>query len=137
MEIVLKMLFFTLSNVDIQFAEKKLTWRSYTGNGSLRTTWKMKIINRESFAKAALDKNIEVFIVHMALPTSKMIIHPARKAQIAFLIAKKVTIPAKYSDFAGIFLKESAGVLAKRTGINKQAIELEKFNSHLINRFSA
>ena len=32
-KVVLGMLFLTLSNADIQFAEKKLTWRSYTAAG--------------------------------------------------------------------------------------------------------
>ena len=30
MEVVLEMPFLTLSNADIQFVEKELTWRSYT-----------------------------------------------------------------------------------------------------------
>ena len=40
-----------------------------------------------------------------------MIIYPARKAQIALLIAKKITVPAKYVDFANKFLKKLAKVL--------------------------
>lgn len=30
LEVIFKILFFTLSNVDIQFAKGELTWRSYT-----------------------------------------------------------------------------------------------------------
>ena len=37
-EVVLKMPFLTLSNVDIQFAEKELTWRSYIVKETLPTT---------------------------------------------------------------------------------------------------
>ena len=33
-EVVLGMLFHTLSNTDVEFVEKKLTWRSYTTAGS-------------------------------------------------------------------------------------------------------
>ena len=54
-----------------------------------------------------------------------MSIHPAWEAQIALLIAKKVTVPAEYSDFANIFLKKSAEVLPERTKINEHAIKLE------------
>ena len=55
-----------------------------------------------------------------------MIIHPARKAKIALLLPKKITVLAEYLDFADIFSKESAKVLPERTGINKHAIELEE-----------
>ena len=54
-----------------------------------------------------------------------MIIHLARKAQIALLLAKEVTVPVKYTDFADIFSKESAKVLPERTGINKHVIKLK------------
>ena len=37
MEVVLRMLFLTFSNADIQFAEKELTWRSYTAKEALPT----------------------------------------------------------------------------------------------------
>ena len=45
---------------------------------------------------------------------------------MALLLAKKVTIPAKYSDFADIFLEESANVLPEQTGANEHTIELKK-----------
>ena len=57
---------------------------------------------------------------------SKMIIHPARNAQIALLLAEKVNVLVEYTDFVNVFLKESAKVLPKRTGINEHAIELEE-----------
>ena len=57
-------------------------------------------------AKAMFDKDIEAFVVYVALLTLKMIIHSARKAQSALLIAKKVTTLTKYADFANIFLKK-------------------------------
>ena len=56
----------------------------------------------------------------------KITIHPAREAQIALLLAKKITIPAKYSDFADVFLEELVNVLSKQTGVNKYAIKLKK-----------
>ena len=42
------------------------------------------------------------------------------------LLAKKVTIPAKYSDFADIFFEKSENIFPKQTGSNKHAIKLEK-----------
>ena len=55
----------------------------------------------------------------------KMTIHPARKAQIASLLAKEITVPVEYADFANVFSKKSAKVLPKHTGMNKHAIEKE------------
>ena len=53
-----------------------------------------------------------------------MTIYLACKAQIALLIAEKITILAKYADFANVFLKKLAKVLLERTSINKYAIKL-------------
>ena len=55
-----------------------------------------------------------------------MRIYLARKANTALLIAKKVTVQVKYSNFADVFSKELAKILPKRTRINKQVIKLEK-----------
>ena len=80
-EMVLGMPFLTLTNADIQFAEKELTWRSYTAKKALPTTQRVELIDKKKFAKAALDKNIEAFIVHMSFLSlrSKMTIHSAWK----------------------------------------------------------
>ena len=42
------------------------------------------------------------------------------------LLAEKVTVPTKYSDFADVFLEKSANVLLKQTGANEHVIKLEK-----------
>ena len=55
-----------------------------------------------------------------------MTIHLARKAQLALLLAKEVTVPTEYSDFADVFLEKSANVFPERTKANKHTIELEK-----------
>ena len=83
-------------------------------------------MNKKEFAKAVLNENIQVFIVHVALFTSKIIIYAAWEAQISLLLAEKVNISAKYADFVNGFLKESVKVLPERTGINEHTIELEK-----------
>ena len=56
---------------------------------------------------------------------SKITIHLAWKAQIALLLAKKITILAKNANFANIFSKKLAKVLSEYTGINKNIIKLE------------
>ena len=126
MKLVLKMSFFTLGNANIQFANQKLTWKTYTTAEALPTTQWIELIDKKKFAKAILDENIEAFVVCVAFFTLKIIIHPAQEAQIALLLTKEVIIPEKYSDFADIFSKESAEVLPKCTRINEHAIELQE-----------
>ena len=65
MEVVRSMPFLTLSNVDVQFAEKELTWRTYTIKKAFPTTRQVEIINQKKLAKAALDEKIETFVVHV------------------------------------------------------------------------
>ena len=84
-EVVLDMPFFTLSNTDVQFVEKKLTWRSYTTAKALPTTKRVELIDKKEFAKAALDKkaldkNSETFVVHVVSLNLVPGIHPDREA---------------------------------------------------------
>ena len=60
--------FFTLSNANIQFAEKELTWRSYTTAEALPTTKRVELINKNKFAEAALDEESDTFVIHVASP---------------------------------------------------------------------
>ena len=66
----------------------------------------MELIDRNKFAKAVLNENVEAFVVYMASLTSKMTIHLIWKAQIALLLSK-------YFDFAKVFSKKLAKVLLK------------------------
>ena len=122
------MFFLTLSNIDIQFVEKKLTWKTYTTKKTLSTTRQVKIIDWKKFAKVALDENVEAFMVHVNSLGSRMSIHPARKAQLASLQTEKVTVLVEYLDFADVFLEKLANVLLERTRANEHVIKLEKGN---------
>ena len=84
-KVILGMLFLTFSNVDVQFAQGELTWRSYTPAEALPTTKRVELINKKEFAKAALDENSEAFVIHVAsLNLAPALgIHPDRVAQIA------------------------------------------------------
>ena len=55
-----------------------------------------------------------------------MTIHPARKAQLALLLAEKVTVPTEYLDFTDVFLEKSANILLEQIGANEHIIKLEK-----------
>lgn len=61
----------------------------------------------------------------MAYFKGKITIHPACKAQIALLVAKKVIVLDKYLDFGEVFPKKSAIKLSKHFNINKYLIDLE------------
>ena len=124
-EVVLSMSFLTLSNANVQFVEKELTWRSYITAEALPTTKRIKLINKKKFAKAALDENSETFVIYVASFNLVPRIHPDRKAKIAFLLTKEVKILDKYSDFIDVFLEKKALVLPKRTKLNEYAINLE------------
>ena len=127
-EVVLGMPFLTLSNADVQFVEKELTWRSYTTAEALPTTKRVELINKKEFAKAALDENSETFVIHVASLSLVPGIYLDREAQIASLLTEEVKIPDEYSDFTDVFSEEKALVLPERTEFNKHAINLEDGN---------
>ena len=124
-EVVLGMPFLTLSNANVQFVEKELTWRSYTTAKALPTTKRVELINKKEFAKTALDENSETFVVHVASFNLLPGIHPDRKAQIASLLTEEVKILEKYSDFTDVFSKEKTLVLPERIELNEHAVDLE------------
>ena len=125
MEVVLGMLFLTLSNADVQFVEKKLTWRSYTITKALPTTKRVELINKKEFAKTVLDENFETFVINVTSLDLVPRIHPERETQIAFLLTKEVKISDKYLDYTNVFLKEITLVLPRRINFNKYAIKLK------------
>lgn len=79
-----------------------------------------------------LDKNIKAFVVYISTLISNMTIYLACNAQIASLFVKKVTVLAKYSDFANVFSKKSKEVFSRCIGSNKPAIKPEKKSNHLM-----
>ena len=71
--------FLTFSNADIQFAEKKLTWRSYIAAEALLTTKWVELIDKKKFPKRVLDEESETFVVYVAALEALlagMAIHP-------------------------------------------------------------
>ena len=125
MEVVLGMPFLALSKVEINFAERELTWKTYSLDETLPTTKRVQMIDRREFAAAALAPDKEAFVVHVAYLGAKMSIYPARKAQMASLLAEEVSVPKEYADFSDVFSQESAAVLPERSAINEHAIDLE------------
>ena len=66
-------------------------------------------------------------MVHVtSLSLNSMLIYPAREAQIALLVAKKVKILTKYSDFSDVFSEKKASILSEATELNQHAIKLQE-----------
>lgn len=79
-KMILGMLFLTLNNVDIQFAQTKITWRSYTAIKALSTIKQVKLIDKKKFAKVALNEIIKAFMIYMtSLSLSLILIYSAKK----------------------------------------------------------
>lgn len=57
---ILEIFFLIFSNINIQFVEKKLVWRSYTITKILPIIKKVQLIDKKKFAKTALDKKSEI-----------------------------------------------------------------------------
>lgn len=102
-KMMLKMPFLTFSNANLQFAKKKLIWRCYITAKALPNIKQVQFINKREFDKAAIDKNVKAFLVHMIFFSYKkltIIIDLAIEAQITLLLVKKVKILAKHLDFS-------------------------------------
>lgn len=60
--------FLLLDNANDKFTEKlgKFSWRFYTAVEILSTTKLLELIDKNKFAKIAINKNSETFIVHIS-----------------------------------------------------------------------
>ena len=130
-EVVLRMLFLTLSNANVDFSGRNLRWRTYTIKKALPTTRRVKLVGKQEFVAAALDPEYETYVVHIASLSSNPLVtsldvHPFRRSQISGLIAGEAPtkIPDEYSDFAEVISPDLASELPEYTGINDHAIEL-------------
>ena len=97
-EVVLGMLFFTLSGADVDFSGQELRWRTYTTEEVLPTTRRIELVGKKEFAAAALDLKYETYIVYVASLSSTSLaslgsppldVHPSQRPQISGLIAKE------------------------------------------------
>ena len=128
-EVILGMPFLKISNANVSFDERTLTWRTYTTNRALPTTEQVQIIDPKEFVIVALDVDSETFVVHMAIrEREEMPVHSKKQAQVEALLFDKASteVPAEYSDYSNVFSAENAAELPENTGINEHAIELEE-----------
>lgn len=79
------MSFLTLSNAEISFLERKLTWNYYTAVKALLTTKWVELIIKKKFVKTVLNEKSKTFVVYiLALQVPQMKIH---LLQTAYIIA--------------------------------------------------
>ena len=82
-EVILGMFFLKISNADVAFDEKTLTWKSYTTNKALPTTERVQLVDPKEFVIAALNADSKTFVVHVAIrKQEKMAMNLDKKAQI-------------------------------------------------------
>ena len=81
------MLFLVLSNANVKFAAQKRIWRSYTAAKTLSTTKQVELIDKKKLAGAALNEQLETFVVYVTAlkapsESAKMTIYLIWVAQI-------------------------------------------------------
>ncbi len=127
-DIVLKMPFLTMSNIDVDFQARELQWRSYTTGDVLLTIKRVELIGKKEFTAAVLNPEYEAFVVHVAVLNldSGDEMHPWKRAQIAYLKADEAPseVSSKYADFADVFSSKLATKLSEYMRVNDHAIGL-------------
>ena len=66
-EVILGMFFLKISNADVLFDKKTLTWKTYTINKALPTTKQVQIVDPKEFVIKAFNLNSETFMVHLVI----------------------------------------------------------------------
>ena len=64
-ERVFEMLFFTLSDANIDFFDRQLRWKTYTTEEILLTTKHIELMGKKEFAVAVLDPKYETYMVYI------------------------------------------------------------------------
>lgn len=80
MEVVLEIPFLTFNKLKMNFADRKLNWKTYISNETLPKTQQVEIINQKNFMAAALALEKKTFIIYIAYLRSKMSIYLAQEA---------------------------------------------------------
>ena len=125
-EVVLGMLFLTLSGANIDFLGWELWWRTYTTEEALSTIKCVELVDKKEFAAATRDPESETFVIYIAslssdAPTSSSLfehdVHSSRRLQICGLIVKEALtkVSAEYLDYADVFSPDLASELPEYT----------------------
>ena len=126
MNIALEILFFTLSNVKIDFFNSYMDWKMYIAIKTLLIIRKVKLIRKKKFAVPIFNLKDKAFIVHIASISQDSDIYSSQRAYIVFLKANKapISVPSKYANFADIFSKNLVAKLPEHIKINNHTINI-------------
>lgn len=67
MNIALRILFLTLSIIEVNFTNREFKWKSYTIVKAFPTTKQVELVRNKEFAAAALNLDNKIFIVRLVL----------------------------------------------------------------------
>ena len=80
-EMILEMSFLKISNADVSFDKKTLTWKFCIINQALSTIEQVEIIDLKEFVISTLNIDSETFIIHVAIrKQEEMVKDSIRKA---------------------------------------------------------
>lgn len=65
--------FLAHNNANFQFCAEKFIWKTYITAKALPITSWVELIDKKEFAKTVLDKNSEIFVVHIVILEVKII----------------------------------------------------------------
>lgn len=128
----MKILSLTLNNINIDFLEGELWWRTYIIQKTILTIKYVKLRRKKKFIPITLDSRHKTFEIHITLLTNSISltnsnIHLFYRTQIASFIAKKdlIKVFIKYTNFTDMFSPNLASNLSKFIRINNHTIKPE------------
>ena len=125
-DIVLKILFFTLSNIEIDFVNCYIHSKTFTIAKILLTIKQVKLIRIKVFSAITLDQEHKVFVIHLTSISPDSDVYLYCRVQKVSLKANEnsTSISPKYIDFTDVFSKDLATYLPQLTKINNHTIDL-------------
>ena len=117
-----------ISNADISFNKRTLTWRTYTTNEALPTPKQVQIVDPKESVLAALDINSKTFVIDVAIwEQEEILVHSKKQAQVGALLFDKASteVPAEYSNYSNVFSAKNAAEFPENTRTNEHAIKRE------------
>lgn len=81
-KVVLEILFLSFRNINVKFAElsRVTQYRSYDISEALTIINRIKLINKQEFAKIVVDKNSETLVIYTTAPDVERSIHLSQTA---------------------------------------------------------
>ena len=105
-EAILGMSFLKISNADVSFDKKRLTWKSYITIKALSIIKRVQIVDPREFVIATLNVGSKIFVIYVAIQEQEgMLVHSKKQAQVRALIFDKASneVQVEYSNYSNVF----------------------------------